>query len=99
MTGTLAAADLSLLDARLRATVHVVHAVVTLSGLEIALSFSGVQACYSYATALLLGRDYAGRLRRCEHCARYFIAADARQVYCSPAHANAARQKRHRLRG
>jgi len=62
---------------------------------QFALSFSGVQACYAYAVALLASRDsdrLAKRLGSCKKCGRFFFdersGAGGPREYCSSAHKN-----------
>ena len=70
------------------------------------LSFSGVQACYTYAIALLLDyqADNVGdRLSQCEYhkCNKFFLdtregSGRRKTKYCRQRHANADRQRRWR---
>lgn len=57
--------------------------------------FSGVQACYGFATALLLDPNRRDRLRRCAlyDCEKFFLGKDPRQRFCCPRHANTDRQR------
>lgn len=58
--------------------------------LTYAPSFSGVQACYSYAVARLVSADsdrLAKRLGLCPRCGKFFFK-DRRKRFCSDAHRN-----------
>ena len=63
----------------------------------------GVEACYGYATGLLLDESNGllNRVRKCRECEKYFVDFSSgrgkkRMLYCSPEHANAYRQRRYR---
>ena len=66
---------------------------------------SGVQACYGYATALLLDErnGLLNRIGKCRECGMYFVdfpkgRARPRVLYCSTLHNNRHRSRRNRLR-
>ena len=61
------------------------------------MALNGVQACYSYATALLLdrGRGLTQRLGKCGWCGRYNLTVRGKpKMHCSEAHRRKADAKR-----
>jgi hypothetical protein len=101
-TGSVTKADERLIAKRLRETVKV-QSVLDLDAGELVerrtYLFEGVQASYSFATALLL--KFAERLGRCRFpkCEQFFFETRTRgapSLYCSTRHANADRQRRFR---
>ena len=62
---------------------------------KLELDLTGVQACYSYAVALLVSRNndrLARRLGRCAKCSKFFfddrLGAGGPRRFCSPQHKN-----------
>lgn len=102
-TGSVSKEDERVIAKRLRDTVRI-EAAVDLRAGELSehrtYNLEGVQACYAYATALLLRHE--NRLGKCrfKKCGNFFFNVSMRgapQHYCSAKHANADRQQRWRI--
>lgn len=67
---------------------------------ELQFDFNGVQACYSFATALLLDQRYRDKFGICDRkkCRKFYLGKRSGQKYCCEKCSNAERQKRYRTK-